>query len=895
MFGKIATFAVTVCALSSRLVAGDVGTLKGTDPRSVKHYAGHRQTAGLRPAHRQAPAWPPQRPSRQCPVARTWDIGHAGSFGDAFMVDTGVTPVPAAGSQYSCGAASNGNGWRVIWSDQMDGSVRTSGIDRYGTLHDADGIPVSDFGPSSPGLSRTMTGLGSDFFAVWCIADYDVWGARLDSTGAPVDSFLIHESADGQTAPAVAFDGDSTCLVVWTENPYGNSDVYAKRVTPAGQVLDTLPIRVAQESSRLEGMPTVAFGQGVFLVAWQAIDTSYTAVFALAAMVSPDGVLLDSAIFLRHDPGMMQAYPAVGFGDTCFLAAWSEGLEQPDLFVARISTSGNLIDSSGVQLSSSPDYDLYSSIGFDGSRYLIMWCEIDQAWETGPLCGRRVTVDGVPLDSGLIRPGLPGYVCSFPSVAADDSNFLVAFSAYENSNWEDNVYCTRISPEGVVLDSVISFPIGEADPQYGASGSSDGTDFLAVWTEERAQGHIVQAARIAADGTLLDSVGREICEVPGTKYHLASAYGDSLYLVAWEDFRGRQGPDIYCARVTQDGQVLDPDGIVVCDEMSYQEWPDVSFDGQNLLVVWQDDRSGSYVNIYGARISPTGTVLDPDGFAITADTFSDRYPAVCFTGTNHLVVWQGESNREIDIHGALVSPAGVVIKPRFLVSGAQGEQMLPVVARGPTNCLVVWEDMRQAAGYDVYAARVQADGTVLDPNGIIVAETSGDEWWPRVTADENGFRVVWYYPGSLAVARVDTSGTVTRSGDWFELDNPDLGFDVVQGGGPELLALFSAWTDSAQGRYYGVDRLWGKLDAVPGVEEGPKPHATGFRHGPTIVRGILFLPRSLDASISRSLLDISGRKVLDLIPGANDVGVLSPGVYFVREEPQAVRKVVIAP
>jgi len=45
------------------------------------------------------------------------------------------------------------------------------------------------------------------------------------------------------------------------------------------------------------------------------------------------------------------------------------------------------------------------------------------------------------------------------------------------------------------------------------------------------------------------------------------------------------------------------------------------------------------------------------------------------------------------------------------------------------------------------------------------------------------------------------------------------------------------------------------------------------------------------------LLDVSGRKVLELHPGANDVRALAPGVYFVREaqaqaQAQAVRKVV---
>jgi hypothetical protein len=48
------------------------------------------------------------------------------------------------------------------------------------------------------------------------------------------------------------------------------------------------------------------------------------------------------------------------------------------------------------------------------------------------------------------------------------------------------------------------------------------------------------------------------------------------------------------------------------------------------------------------------------------------------------------------------------------------------------------------------------------------------------------------------------------------------------------------------------------------------------------------------------LLDVGGRKVLDLRTGANDVRTLAPGVYFIREEPQAAtrrqqaaRKVVI--
>jgi hypothetical protein len=51
------------------------------------------------------------------------------------------------------------------------------------------------------------------------------------------------------------------------------------------------------------------------------------------------------------------------------------------------------------------------------------------------------------------------------------------------------------------------------------------------------------------------------------------------------------------------------------------------------------------------------------------------------------------------------------------------------------------------------------------------------------------------------------------------------------------------------------------------------------------------MPVSPDPS---RLLDATGRKVLDLLPGANDVRVLAPGVYFVRDvQAKAIRKVMI--
>ena len=75
------------------------------------------------------------------------------------------------------------------------------------------------------------------------------------------------------------------------------------------------------------------------------------------------------------------------------------------------------------------------------------------------------------------------------------------------------------------------------------------------------------------------------------------------------------------------------------------------------------------------------------------------------------------------------------------------------------------------------------------------------------------------------------------------------------------------------------------LNHCVGLAGGPgMPEATPEHRAATIVRSVLFLPEASCGLrvTSCELLDVSGRRVLNLKPGANDVSRLAPGVYFVR-------------
>jgi len=95
-----------------------------------------------------------------------------------------------------------------------------------------------------------------------------------------------------------------------------------------------------------------------------------------------------------------------------------------------------------------------------------------------------------------------------------------------------------------------------------------------------------------------------------------------------------------------------------------------------------------------------------------------------------------------------------------------------------------------------------------------------------------------------------------------------------------------------------VNQILTVTEPQTAVEEAiPKPQASSS--APTFVRGVLNIANGSSTSSSPSwLLDISGRNVLVLHAGANDLSKLSPGLYFVREaqaqaQAQAVRKVIV--
>ena len=368
-------------------------------------------------------------------------------------------------------------------------------------------------------------------------------------------------------------------------------------------------------------------------------------------------------------------------------------------------------------------------------------------------------------------------------VAFDGTNYFVVWDDDRGGQGRD-IFGARVSHDGMVLDRPpirISTAVGAlADPQV----AFDGRNFLVVWSDERLKPdpdhsqHDVFGARITRAGVVLDRDGIPISTAERQQVEPKLAFEGSRFLVVWTDFRSYDG-DIYGARVTTAGKVLDPTGFVISSGRNEHLHPTVVFDGTRYLVVWSEGVRGGY-DIFGARVSRVGKTLNPKAIRISRGANAWDTPAVAFGDENYLVAWtHWETGYYQEVRGARVSPDGIVLDPEGLVI-AQGENdnSGPKVAFDGSNYLVVWNETHEAevepASFvetgDVYSARVSTDGAVLDAAvGRPISTARGDQWAHGLGFDGASYFLALMAERTPFSERYDLRGVhLTREGERVE-------------------------------------------------------------------------------------------------------------------------------
>jgi hypothetical protein len=656
-----------------------------------------------------------------------------------------------------------GSVYLAVWTGDQGGLWATR-IDRAGTVLDLFPIVID---AALPATFASVAFDGRTFLVAWQ-ADGAIWATRISTEGTVLDpaGFLLSSDARSPGNPKISFDGTNS-LVVWSDlRPEdGSRDIYGTRVSPDGADLDPVDLVISAAPEDQPGF-AIGFNGSEHLLVWSAqggafdADVFGTRVTTAGAALDPMGIPISAAV------GDQQTPMVTSLGDA-FFVGWIDGRSgRWDLYGSRVDGDGTVVDPSGIPIAMAVGQPTGINMASSGSMVLV-------AWSTSEVRAVRVEESGDVLDPQPIEFESPEL---YPVVAFDGDNFFVA-------GWDYSISGTRVTPGGAVLDPA-GIPISvAANSQASADMAFDGTNSFVVWFDDRmdGEGPGLYGARVGPDGQILDGTGFPIGNRPPQEYQYyrpSVAFDGSNYLVVWTqedelsvraalvsrsgvvldrfelgrtvDVRVLQpqvafgggvflvawgGNEVRAARVTSAGEVLEPTGFVVSARGS--ENIDVAF-GRSQFTVVSDAYEGDGGNVYGTLVTPAGVVPDPDGFPISAGEGGQTTPQIAWRGDNHLVVWTddtGGPSPTSDIRGARVSDSGTVIDPAGIaISTSPGDQRNPTVAaNGPF--LVTWIDRRRGMGYedaDVFAARVDADGTVAHPHGFPVATSIGPYFRPGI-------------------------------------------------------------------------------------------------------------------------------------------------------------------
>lgn len=829
------------------------------------------------------------------------------SVGPGFHIGGDVLIGPAIEYQISSAVAFDGSNYLVVWSDYRSHTsydIFGTRLAVDGTVLDEGGFLISDADGQQEEPAVTFD--GTNYLVVWKDGrngSDDIYGSRVSPAGGVLDPGGIPICTDpsGQGEVAVAFD-DSACLVVWTDLRDGNENIYGARVDGNGAVLDPTGIAICSQAA-VQRYPAVTSNGAGWLAVWMDPRNGQPDIYC--GRVGSDGSLLDADGIPVATTSAAESYPAVAYNDTTCLVVWDidAGATSHDIYGARVDSAGAVLDSSGIAISTHPDYQGYPSASSDGANYFVIWVDIRGSM-TWNIYGARVDPEGAVVDTAGLPLCLDGSQQFGLAIGFGGPSWLITW--HDSRNDHKDIYGIRVATDGTVLGSG-SFLVGSSSiDQTEPAVAFDGINYFVVWHEWR-EGSLydIRGTRVSMDGTVLDPAGIGIStHIADSMYPAVSCIGD-MYLVVWQDYRYNQW-DIYGARVMTDGTVVDSTGFPISVATNSQERPALARNDARWFVAWQDRRSGVANDIYGSRVTRERSVYEPTGLLISDAFGHQAHPSVSSDGDTYFIVWEDARNGQNDIIGARVTRGGTVLDTAGInIAVLSYAQERPDLTFDGQRYAVVWQDYRSNVDYDIYLSRINTDGTVLSPYGTMVSTAVGDQRAPSLVFNNRNYVAIWQdgrNQGRYDIygARVDRFGLVIDPAG-FEVSGaphhqltPDLSTTPL---GVILMCYSSFVPDPGYGSY----RMWASLyDVTAGVPVGTAGAGSAllYPNFPNPFRGSTTLRFSLaqETEVSLKVYDVYGRLVATLMEESRDAGLhsvtwdtgsaedraLAPGLYFLR-------------
>lgn len=159
------------------------------------------------------------------------------------------------------------------------------------------------------------------------------------------------------------------------------------------------------------------------------------------------------------------------------------------------------------------------------------------------------------------------------------------------------------------------------------------------------------------------------------------------------------------------------------------------------IIVWHDYREGTS-NIYAQLINEYGDLIGENIKINSTENNRNYYqPDVSVNSENQFLVVWFDWRSSYAIYGQLIDEKGSFIGENFEISdeGNSSYKTNPSVDANDDQFVVVWTDGRNGSKYDIFAQRLNNDGSKIKKNFIINSDTqSVQKYYPDIAVDSIG-------------------------------------------------------------------------------------------------------------------------------------------------------------
>lgn len=512
--------------------------------------------------------------------------------------------------------------------------------------------------------------------------------------------------------------------------------------------------------------PEIACNTNGCLVVW--VDSRLADYRLWARRIGPDGVALDRASFLISADASTSREPAVATDGSRFMVAWSDAAGH--LFATRVDPDGTRRTSSANGFTASSDGPREIALAFGGGGYLAVY-SLGLSVSGGAVYARRISAEGQFLDAQPISIATDPSARGTPDVIWTGAQFVVVWNA-QQSTTANVALGMRVLGDGTMLDATGFFVASLGGFSNRPRLAFGGNVLLLI------AGGVPGYQVGQPDAVLLDANGKNGVRVPlpfwtttqaGPGQGGSAAWNGANFVVTWTS--GPTNDQTVAARVSTSGTVLDPAGVVLTQPsiLTPTEGPSVAGSAGGTSFIAYADHTYPNDTIRLVSFSDTGSEGHQSDPPLTTAAPAQRLLASARGVGQSLIVWSDEAqgSKMAALEAVRVSDDGTVLDAQPIVlspAAANKAHASASVAWGSGVYLAAWWEQTSLTSGAIQVARISADGQMLDVTPAVLATGLFADRPTQVAASGSGFLVSWSRAAIIVPAVPPTAQLVGGDG-----------------------------------------------------------------------------------------------------------------------------------